>query len=275
MKISSRMLRTASYTVLILFSLLPLLPLVLSTWGSFIDIRGIMVMPPKLTSNLTITNYTAVFAEWEPIWIVNTVIITILVVGGSVLISVLTGYGLRKYNKRWVRLFLIAAVMIPRYGLAIPQVVIIRYIGLGGTLLAAAIPLFVTPMHIFLSEEYFRSFPREMIEAGRLDGLSETGVFFRILLPNSKSLIAFLVIMKTTEAWGDYLWQYIVLQAKKTQTLLVGLVRSAMLTGGYAGEMQVNPVGTRLAITVLLMIPFIFLFAFCSKYFIYELKGVD
>ena len=149
-----------------------------------------------------------------------------------------------------------------------------RYTGLMNTLLGCALPLLVTPLHILMAEQYFRSFPQSMIDAGRIDGLKDLGILTRVILPNSKSLLVCLALLKTVEAWGDYLWQYILLQSAGKMTLLVGLIRWVQARGEESA-VTVNPVGVSLAVSVVLMVPFLILFGIGSKYFLYELKGVE
>lgn len=266
-------LKAASVTVLLSTVSLLLLPLIFTVWGSFIDIHGVMKMPPKITAHYTFQNYALVFRGLNFRWPVNTLFLTFMVVGGSLAISAVTGYGLMLKDSKAVKLLILSAIIVPRYALIIPQVIIMRHLGLINTLLACSLTIVVTPLHIFMAEAYFRSFPRSLIDAGRVEGLSYLGVLFRIILPNSKALLVCLGLLKTVDAWNDYLWQYLILSGENKKTLLVGLL-SWLKTRG-SGIIEINPVGISLAVSVVLMLPFLLLFSMGSRYFMYELKGVD
>lgn len=266
-------IRTASYLSLFVAVTLLVLPLVFTAWGSFINIQGVMAMPPSLLANYTTGNYQQVFEHINLRWPLNTFLLTLMAVGGSVFISALTGYGIVLRSQKWARMLIIAAIVIPRYALVIPQALIMRTLGLVDTLIACALPLVVTPLHIFMAETYFRTFPKSLADAGRVEGLGDFGVLTRVIMPNSKALIVCLSLLKTVEVWNDYLWQYIVLQSDSKRTLLTGMIKWVQTRG--QGIIEINPVGISLAVSVVLMLPFLFLFGFGSKYFMYELKGVD
>ena len=228
-------------------------------------------MPPKLLAHYTLENYMKVIKNMNLRWPINTLILTVIAVSGSVFISAITGYGLIKKN---LRLWIVVAAMVPRYALIIPQAIIMRYTGLINTLLGCALPLIVTPLHVLMAEQYFRAFPSSMIDAGRIDGLTDLGVLTRVILPNAKPLLVCLALLKTVETWNDYLWQYIILHNEDKRTLLIGLIRWVSTKGG-GSPVNVNPVGIGLAVSIVLMVPFLILFGVGSKYFMYELKGVD
>ena len=251
-----------------------LVPLVFTLWGSLLDIHGSANIPPRLGSQYSFDNYKKVFANINIRWIFNTIVLTILGVSLSITINLITGYGLYlDDNKRLITLIL-AAVIIPRYAIVIPQFLIMRQLGLVNTLFACILPLLVSPMHILLAKKYFDQFPISIIEAARLDGLTRLGALIRIILPESRQLVITLAILKSVELWSDYLWQYIVLMKDNKKTLLIGVLSWIQQAGG-ASSIQLNPVGLTLTTSVLLLIPFIIIFAVGSRYFTYQLGGSE
>ena len=251
-----------------------LTPLIMTVWGSFIDASGVLQIPPKLSAHYTLQNYQKIVTQLKPIWFVNTIILTIVGVGLSLLVSVLAGFGLYLQNNKAVIAMLIISTVIPRYAITIPQFLIIRYMGLTNTLLACVLPLLVTPMHILLARTFFEQFPKSVIDAAQIDGLSRFGALFRIILPESKHLLIALGVLKSVELWGDYLWQYIVLREEGKKTFYLGAVSWIQQAGGDSA-LRINPVGISLAVSVLLMIPFIMIFSAGSRYFMYQLGGVE
>jgi len=267
-------LKGLSKTALFIFAISLLLPLVFTVFGSFIDAQGVMSLPPKVTAHYTLQNYQKVFEYIKVRWIVNTALLTGIGVSLSVIITTLAGFGLYlDYNKKIV-IVLIVSTVIPRYAILIPQFLVIRYMGLTNTLIACALPVLVTPLHILLAKTFFDAFPKSIIDAAQIDGLSRFGALWRIILPESKHLLIALGILKATELWGDYLWQYIVLSRGNKKTFFIGAMQFINQAGG-GDALRINPVGMSLAISTLLVIPFIVLFSAGSRYFMYELGGVE
>jgi ABC-type glycerol-3-phosphate transport system permease component len=188
--------------------------------------------------------------------------------------SVITGFGLYLQHNKFIIGMLIFSTVIPRYAITIPQFLIIRYLGLTNTLIACALPLVVTPLHILLAKTFFEQFPKSIIDAAQIDGLSRFGALFRIILPESKHLLVALGVLKSVELWGDFLWQYIVLAKAGKKTFYLGLV-SWMQQAGGGDALKLNPVGMSLAISVFLVVPFIIIFSAGSRYFMYQLGGVE
>jgi len=269
-------MKKLNFVLLFTIAIIFLLPLIFTLWGSFIDAYGTMKIPPKIMAHYTLDNYKIVISFINLRWILNTFILTLLTVIPSILISVISGYGLYLKNSRLIIVLLIIIAMIPRYAILIPQFLIFSFFHLNSTLIACAIPLWVTPIHILIASVYFRQFPTTIVDAGKIDGLSTIGILFRILLPETKSLLICLTLLKTIDAWLDFLWQYLQLSANKSKTFYVGMISwLQMHTGGSAIGMPVNPIGYGLVVSVLLLIPFLVLFLYGNKYFIYELGGSE
>lgn len=267
-------MRKLNAFIIIACAIALLTPLIFTLWGSFIDAHGTMKLPPKILSRYTLINYKTVISFIQGRWLLNTLILTIMTVVPSVIISMITGYGLYLKNSRLVMVLLIVIVIIPRYAIIIPQFLVFRFLHLNNTLVACAIPLWVTPMHILLAKVFFTQFPTSIVDAGKIDGLSRFGVLFRILLPETKSLVICLVLLKTIEVWMDYLWQYLQLTSEQSKTFYVGIISWLQMRGG-GSEVNVNPIGYGLVTSILLMVPFLVLFLYGNKYFIYELGGSE
>ena len=129
-------------------------------------------------------------------------------------------------------------------------------------------------MHILLSREFFNQFPKSIIDSGKMDGLSSLGVLFRILFPETKHLVICLGLLKTIDAWMDYLWQYLQLSSEGKRTFYVGILSWLQSRFG-GGEVNVNPIGYGLVVSILLIVPFLILFAFGNRYFMYQLGGTE
>ena len=267
-------MKRLNVVVLSLIAVTLLLPLVMTLWGSFIDASGVLQLPPKLSAHYTLQNYVKVMQNIQVRWLVNTALLTVMGVALSLTVSVVTGFGLYLQSNKMIIALLIISTVIPRYAITIPQFLIIRYMGLANTLIACALPLIVTPLHILLARTFFENFPKSVIDAAQIDGLSRFGALFRIILPESKHLLIALGVLKAVELWGDFLWQYIVLSKATKKTFYLGAVSWIQQAGGDS-VFRVNPIGMSLTVSVLLVIPFIIIFSAGSRYFMYQLGGVE
>ena len=261
---------------LILLFILMFIPLYWMLMGSFQDIYGVMKMPPNIIpKSVTLQNYVYLLKEDAVKWLLN----TIIVVGGTVVISVLlsitAGYAFGIYKFKGGKLLwtaYLSQLMIPRISLIIPLFVIIKKLGISGKLSAVIIPVAFSPMGIYLATNYFKSIPRSIMESARIDGASEMQVLRYIVAPISKPILSALALFSGIGALQDYLWQMLVLQKPERRTLLVGLMRKVMERGGI-GELGVNPVGRSFAVGILLFFPLLLIFLVANKFFVESLGG--
>lgn len=146
----------------------------------------------------------------------------------ALLIASLAGYGFEIYKskaKDIVFNILLLSMMIPFAALMVPLYRMFGSISqtmpaIGiDTLTAVVLPTMTTAFLIFFFRQSTKMFPREMIEAGRIDGLSELGIFFRIFMPTMKTTYAAAAIITFMSSWNNYLWPLVVLQSPENQTI--------------------------------------------------------
>jgi len=259
---------------LILFFIIMMLPIYFMVIGSFQDTHGVMKMPPQLIpTNSTLYNYQTIFKLDFIRWLGNSIIVTISTVILSVFISSCGGYVFAFYKFRFKKVLwscLLIGLMVPRISFIIPLYVVIKKLGLSGTLAATILPIVFSPIGLYLARNYFETVPISLLESARLDGASEFLVLHKIVLPISKPIIAVLAVFASIGALQDYIWQALVLQIPERQTLLVGLMRFAMLRGGEQG---VNPIGRTLTVGTILLLPLLIIFILANKYFIDSIGG--
>ena len=114
---------------------------------------------------------------------------------------------------------LLLAMMIPFAATMIPLFQLFGRMGLVNSLWAVVIPAISTPFLILLFCQASRSFPHEILEAARLDGLSEVGIFLRIYMPTMKSTYAAAAVVTFMTAWNNFLWPKIILVDQQYQTM--------------------------------------------------------
>ena len=120
------------------------------------------------------------------------------------------------------------AMMVPFAAIMIPLFRMFSQLNLVNTMAAFMLPAISTPFMIMLFRQASRSFPHDIIEAARIDGLSEVGIFFRMFIPTMKSTYAAGIIITFMNAWNNYLWPKVILQTNDsiTMPMLVANLRS-------------------------------------------------
>ena len=160
----------------------------------------------------------------------NAILITLL----TLLICSIAGYGFEIYHDKGKDLLmsvLLLAMMLPFVALMIPLFKMFSTWGMVNTWMALILPSISTPFMIMLFRQAARSFPAEIIDAARLDGMTEIGIFFRMYIPTMKSTYGAAMTVTFMNAWNNYLWPKIILQRNESITMPM-LV--ANLKSGYS-----------------------------------------
>lgn len=194
----------------------------------------------------------------------NSTVVAVAVTVGNLLFSSMIGYALahlRFPGKRLLFGAVLGCLMIPGLVLFIPQYVLVVNMGLANTLPALILPFLVQPFGVFLMRQFFLGMPRELAEAGRIDGVGELGIFFRLYLPLALPALATLGILTFLGSWNNFLWPLVVSSSDQTYTLPVAL---ALIS---TGQNQTD-YGLLLAGATLVVLPMLLVFLFFQRYFI-------
>ena len=223
----------ASYIVLGIFSFLSVFPLYYMFCGATnpsIDIiRGKLIPGTYLLENLKtlLDNQNLLLALWNSVK--NSVIVTVL----TLLVCSLAGYGFEifhdKYQDRLMSVLLIA-MMLPFVATIVPLFKMFSKMHLINSTAALILPTISTPFMIMLFRQSARSFPHDIIEASRLEGLGEIRIFFTMFIPVMRSTYGAAATVTFMNAWNSYLWPKIIFQSNDSITMPM-LV--ANLKGGY------------------------------------------
>lgn len=202
------------------------------------------------------------------VYLRNTLIVCILGVVGTVSSSSLVAYSLAKitWRGRGVLFALtLATMMVPFPVLMVPLYSVFKSFGWIGTLLPLWVPAFFGGgFNIFLLRQFFLTIPRDLSEAARIDGCSEFGIFWRIILPLSKPALAVVALFHFLYAWNDFMGPLLYLTRQETFTLSLGLQHYQSQHGGTDWT-------SLMAASTLVCLPIIVLFFFTQKTFI---KGI-
>lgn len=227
----TKLKKIASYTFLIIASFLSAFPLYYMLCGATnasIDVvRGKLIPGTYLMENFR----TLVGMQNLQLAMFNSfrnAIITTLV---ALLVCSIAGYGFEIYHdkgKDTLMSILLLAMMLPFVAIMIPLFKMFTSWGLVNTWVALVIPSISTPFMIMLFRQAARSFPHDIIEAARLEGLSEVQIFFRMFIPIMKSTYGAAMTVTFMNAWNNYLWPTIILQDSKaiTMPMLVANLKS-------------------------------------------------
>ncbi len=225
-------------------------------------------------SALGIQSYQWLFAggigalprPWLRAW-ANSALVTTVVTLSRVVLGAMVGYALAVLSFRGRRLiqnFILFHMFYPGIILLIPAFLLIRALGLYDTYGAMILPGLVSTWAIFMYANFFRSLPKEVIEAARMDGAGELRIIFQIMVPIARPVTAIVFLFLFMERWVELLWDLIVIRDPTKQTLNVLLTTMFGPYGGYPGPLY--------AAGVLLTFPILLLFLIFSKRFV---KGVS
>lgn len=216
---------------------------------------------------VTLQNYESVWARFNfARYFANTLFISVSVTVLSVVICSLAGYAFAK-KRFWGRetLFnmLLATMTIPGAVLMTPLFTIILRLGLINTFIGIIIPFCVGVSNIFLMRQYITTIPTDLEEAARVDGASELGIWWRVILPLSVPAAATVAIFSFVGAWDGFLWPLIVLKNKQMWTLNVAL---GLLQGEYIAS-EASPWGILMAGSLVVTLPLVVVFILLQRYF--------
>lgn len=156
----------------------------------------------------------------------NSAIIAILQTVGQILVCMMAGYGLARIPYRWANTVFYAVLvtlMIPFMVIFVQVYVVVSYLNWVSTLQGLVVPGIFSGFTAFLFRQFFLSFPHELEEAGRVDGLGYWGVFWRIVVPNSMGIISALSVIAFINSWNAFLWPLVIGQDQSAYTVQVVL----------------------------------------------------
>ncbi|NOU75815.1 ABC transporter permease subunit [Paenibacillus sp. LMG 31458] len=227
MSAKKRVSSITNYALLILFGFIFALPFLYTIYTSLVSLQDVN----KFTalSDLTLKNYALFFTNEAynvPQWLINTVIITGLVILGNLIINPMAAFALAKLDfagKQIVYWIVVGTMMVPYHMILIPVYVNVAHLGWLNTFTALTVPFLYQCLYIFMLRQFFVSVPGEFIEAARLDGLSKMGAFWRIVYPLAKSSLITMSILAFAGTWNSYLIPSTLVNIPEKYVLVVGL----------------------------------------------------
>lgn len=226
-KVFSLVLRYSILSILALIFLLPFYLMVRNGLSTDADITATTwTIFPK---SLHFENIPELFGDPSVPFLdglINSALIATLQTIGQILVSALAGYGLARIPYRWSNVVffgVLLTLMIPSAVIYVPTYVIVSDLGWVSTLQGLVVPGLFAGFTTFLFRQFFLSFPHELEEAGRIDGLGYVGTFWRIVIPNSYGIIAALSVITFITSWNAFLWPLVIGQDQNAWTIQVVL----------------------------------------------------
>lgn len=239
-----------------------LLPFVWMLSNSFKTATEIIRLPPTfLPEHFTLQSYMTIFNDPRvPLaqFYVNSIVVTVCVCLMVLFTSSLAGFVFAKYQfwgKNLIFTLVLATMMIPAQVTMIPSYLILVRIGLIDNLLGLIIPAATSAFGIFLMKQFVESIPTELIDAARIDGASEFGIYFQIILPQMGTALATLGIFQFMGTWNDYLWPLIVITTTEKRTLPIML---SWYSTQHGSRTDLTMAASLLVILPILIVYFVF-----------------
>jgi len=259
--------KSGAYAVLILgliATLLPFFYIIVSSLKTDAELRQ---TPPNFFSREpSLKHYTTILTDENiPIErnVMNSVIVSLARVCITLFTSSYAGYIFAKYHFKGKNLafgVILIQIMIPFQVVMIPNYLLVVRLGLIDSLWALIVPSMVDAFGIFLMKQFIESLPAELMDAARIDGASEFGIYSRIVLPQMGPALASLGIFTFMATWNDYLWPLIVLTSPEKRTIPLLLV--------WFQTQHTSNQGLVLAASILTLVPIFFVYIFLQRWIV-------
>lgn len=257
--------RAAQYILLIALTVITLLPLIWMLSASFKLSTEVFTSPIRwIPETFHWENYVQI---WQKVdfgrftW--NSAKLTVLVTIIQLLTCSFAAYGFTKCKfpgRDTLFLGYVATIAIPWQTFMLPQYMMMNRMHLVDSHLGYVLLQSFGAFGVFLLRQFFLGIPNELLEAARIDGLSEYGIYFRIVLPLAKPAMATLAIFTFVTIWNDYMGPMIYFNTEANKTIPLGI---RMFVGQYSADYQLI-----MAASVLSLVPVLVMYVFCQKYFV-------
>ncbi|MBN3879737.1 MULTISPECIES: carbohydrate ABC transporter permease [unclassified Nostoc] len=259
-------LKALLYVLLTLYAIITLIPFLWALSASFKPLTEIVSGEPNfLPKNFTLDNYKQIFLQ-EPLfwrWLFNSVAIALSVTLLNLLLNSMAGYALarlRFVGKRFWFFLILAVLAVPTQITLIPTFLILKAIGWLNSYQGMIVPSMVNATFIFMMRQFFVNFPKELEEAGQLDGLNTFGIFRHIVLPLAKPALAAQAVFVFMGSWNNFLLPIVILFDPEMFTLPLGL-------NTFKGQ-YISYWNYIMAASMVFTLPALGIYAFFNRYFI-------
>ncbi|RDY67680.1 carbohydrate ABC transporter permease [Halobacillus sp. SY10] len=266
-----RVVLYVSLTLLTFIFLFPLIWMLVSSlkdeFQIFRDMKSLKAFLPPAPSEVEggyFANYIAAFQRVDLMkYILNSLIYTTGIIIFGLIVNSMAGYALARFRFPLAGFWLgviIATLIIPPESIFLPLYVLVYDLGWVNTYTGLIVPFIANAFAIFLFRQFFLDFPKELEEAAKIDGCSQIGIFFRIIVPLSKPVFATVAIVLFINHWNDFLWPLVVASDESMRTIQIGLQY-------FMNEPPIKW-GQVMAALTIATVPMLLIFAFLQRYYV-------
>ncbi|ONI71970.1 sugar ABC transporter permease [Kribbella sp. ALI-6-A] len=239
-------------------------PFVWMLLGSFKTQGELLRVPPTwLPEAPTTQNYDDLFGKANfPRYFFNSTVVALVVTAGNLVFCSMIGYALAKLRFRGrnaLFVLVLATLMVPGMVTFVPLFVFVTNAGLANSYPGLILPFLVSPFGVFLMRQFFSGLPDDLMDAGRVDGTSELGIFARIMLPLTRPALATLGILTFLGSWNNFLWPLVIAQTEDKYTLPVALAL-------YSTGQNAQNYGLLMAGAVVVVVPVLVMFVVFQRH---------
>lgn|SRR5690625_182352 len=261
----STVVLTIFFLIVTLLALFPLISLVFSSFRPASELlRGGISFNVNF-NELSLDNYTYLFTEagqyWK--WYGNSLIISALTIVLSLFFSSMVGYSLAVYDfkgRNLLFLIVVFIIMVPFEILMLPLYELVSVLNLIDTYTGIVLPGIISASAVFFFRQYAMGLPKELMDAARMDGCTEYGIFFKVMMPLMLPSFAAMAILQGLFSWNNFVWPLLIIRSGDMFTLPVGL--QTLLTP-YGSNYDVLISGS-----IMTIIPIVILFFAFQRFFI-------
>lgn len=245
------------FIVAAIIALMFLFPMVYTVISSLKPLEDITSVPMRwIPREIRLRNFIEPFIEKNfGIYFFNSAFVTVTVTFSSLFFCSLAGYSLTKFDykgKNFFFILVLMTMMVPIEITIVPLAIIVRKLGWMNSYPGLIVPVMITPFGIFWMRQFMITIPKDYAEAGRIDGLSEFGIFMKLILPLCKPALGALAIFTFMGNWNSLIWPLIVASKDQYRTITVGLV-------AFEGEFF-TPYNHLFAMSVVAVLPTLVIF---------------
>jgi multiple sugar transport system permease protein len=266
---------TLFYLLLLIIAVIFLTPYLFSIFAAFKPLDQILSQSPaQPPTSPTWSNFSQLFTQYDfGRYLANTLIVTVILTAGQVLFSMMGAYAFARMDfpgRDGLFWMYLATLMVPNVVTLIPLYVMFAKAHLLNTYWAIFLPYVLgVPQVVFLMRQNFMTIPKEVMEAARLDGCSESRILWRIVVPISRPIIITATLLAFVFGWNNFLWPLIVTNSNHLNVLTVG---NANFSSNFSVQWNLILAGSLVA-----LIPMVILFSIFQRYIVrsISLTGIN
>ena len=253
------------HVALLVIGIIIAMPIVIAFFMSFTPLREIVgrANPEFLPDTWTLENYrTAWSASPFGRYMLNSFIQTGVITVAQVILSILAGYAfamLEFRGKTFLFALVIGSLIVPFELTFIPNFLLISDLGMANSYAGLTIPFLASAFGVFMMRQFFLSLPRDLYDAAKIDGASDSYYLWRVVVPLSKGAISAFTIFAFLSAWNQYLWPLVITNDESMRTAQIG-IRFFL-----ANQERATDWGAIMAGTVIVMIPTLAVFLLAQR----------